>query len=184
MLTRATRYLDITPPPTRSERTALEQHAAARAAGDTDTADKLAATLTVTRTRITVACLNTLQYGRYEANRRQVAPWAKERGGGTVDDLIATEAGAVLIEAGLRWARANAAVTAVETYTANRVTDAASDWQATDWPQLGSIDAFADEVPGDLVEALDALIFDLNPGLFRYGEGDADAKKNGGISVG
>lgn len=184
MLVRSAKHLVITPPPTRAERRAMEQYAAAQLAGDAETADKLAAALAMTQTRITVACLNTLQYGRYEANRRQVAPWMVARGGKTVDDLIATDAGALLIEAGLRWARANAAVTAVETRTGNRVTDVASEWQAADWPQLESIDAFVDEVPGDLVEALDALIFDINPGLFRFGEGDADTKKNGGISAG
>ena len=185
MLTLTKRSIIITPPPTRAERGAMEQHAALTKAGDADTAATVAGSLGVEQTRITVATLNTLQWGRYEANRRQVAPWVSKRTGKAWDEAAATAEGLALIEAGLRWARTEAAVTAVETRTANRVTDAAADWRAANWPALATLDAFADEAAGDLVEALDALIFDLNPGLFRLGGQDtADAKKNGGISGG
>jgi hypothetical protein len=177
MLTLTKRSLIVTDAPTAAERALMQQHA--------DGAD-VAGQLAVVQTRITVSALNTLQYGRYEAARRQVAAWAQARAGAaTWEETIASVEGQTLIEAGLRWARAQAAVTAVETRTANRVTDAATDWQAVEWPQLGSIDAYADETPGDLTDALDALIFDTNPGLFRLAAADsADAKKNGGISAG
>ena len=184
MLKRQTRSLIVTDPPTREERARMEQHAAAVKAGDA-AAVELAAGLTTTQTRITVGTLNTLQYGRYETNRRRVGPWLTERTGQTWEQAIDTAGGLLLLESGLRWARVHAAVTAVETRTANRVTDEATNWQAADWPALSSLDAFTEDVPGDLVEALDRLVFDLNPVLFRFeGQTDADAKKNGGISGG
>ena len=94
------------------------------------------------------------------------------------------DAGLLLLEAGLRWARIAAAVTAVETRTADRVTDEAGDWQRAEWPALDDIGAVVEDVPADLAGALDELVFDLNPGIFRTAEQDADdAKKNGGISA-
>lgn len=170
MLKRQTRALILTPPPTRAEREAL-------AAG--------AASVPVEQTRITVAALNTLQWGRYEAARRQVAPWLEGRTSKAWKEAIADDAGGELLEAALRWARAYAAVAAVETRAADRVTDDAGEWAAADWPELDRLDAYVDDVPGDLAAALDELVFDLNPGLFRFGDQDAaDAKKNGGISAG
>ena len=185
MLKRQTRSIIVTDPPTREERARMEQYAALTKAGNTDAAAALATGLTTAQMRITVGTLNTLQYGQYEANRRQVGAWLTERTGQKWEEAVETAVGLALIEAGLRWARAHAAVTAVETRTANRVTDDATDWRAADWPVLATPDAFADEAPGDLVEALDRLVFDLNPGLFRFeAQTDADAKKNGGISGG
>lgn len=168
--------LIVTPPPTREERAALRAHAA----GETTAADLL-----VTQTRITVSALNTLQYGRYEVNRRAVGAWLTERSGLTWAAAIEDADGLALIEAGLRWARVRAALVAVETRTANRVSDeVATDWAAAVLPELDAPGAFADELPGDLAAALDELVFDLNPGLFRYADQDAaEAKKNGGISA-
>jgi len=169
MLKRQTRKLTITPPPTREEREQL-------AAG--------AASMPVEQTRITVAAMNTLQYGRYEANRRAVGPWLEAQTGKGWREAAQDDAGLLLLEAGLRWARIAAAVTAVETRTADRVTDEAGDWQRAEWPALDDIGAFVEDVPADLAGALDELVFDLNPGIFRTAEQDADdAKKNGGISA-
>lgn len=170
MLKRQTRTLIVTPPPSREDRAQM-------AAG--------AASVPVEQTRITVAALNTLQWGRYEAARRQLAPWLEARTGKAWKEAVADDAGGDLLDAALRWARAYAAVAAVETRQADRVTDAAGEWQAAEWPELASLDAYVDDVPGDLAAAIDELVFDLNPGLFRFAEQDADdAKKNGGISAG
>ena len=169
MLRRQTRSLVVTDPPTREERERMT-------AGASD--------VQAAQTRITVGTLNTLQYGRYEAARRQVGAWVTARTGQTWEEAVKDGRGLLVIETGLRWARIHAAVTAVETRTANRVTDEVTDWTPADWPALADLDTFADEAPGDLVDALDELVFDLNPGLFRFGAQDADdAKKNGGISV-
>ena len=170
MLKRQTRALIVTPPPTRDERARL-------AAGAQD--------VTVVQTRITVSALNTLQYGRYEAALRKVGPWVEERAGQPWREAVFDDAGGPLVEAALRWARIQAAVTAVETREANRATDAAGEWAAAEWAELADLTAFTEDAPGDLAAALDELVFDLNPGLFRQAEqtGD-DAKKNGGISAG
>ena len=95
MLKRQTRKLTITPPPTREEREQL-------AAG--------AASMPVEQTRITVAAMNTLQYGRYEANRRAVGPWLEAQTGKGWPEAAQDDAGLLLLEAGLRWARIAAAV--------------------------------------------------------------------------
>ena len=169
MLRRQTRALIVTAYPTRADRAAMGANAADVPAEET---------------RITVSALNTLQYGRYEAARRQIAPWVEGRTGLAWKEAVADGTGDALLDAGLRWARAYAAVTAVETRQANRMTEEVTDWQPAEWPELDSIDAYADEVPGDLAAAVDELVFDLNPGLFRVGDQDpADAKKNGGIRL-
>jgi len=169
MLKRQSKALIVTPPPTRAER---EQMAAGAADVPTE------------ETRIAVTSLNTLQWGRYEAARRQIAPWLEGRTGKEWKEAVVDAAGDLLLDAGLHWARAYAAVTAVETRASNRMTGEVGEWQPAEWPELESIDAYVDDVPADLASALDELVFDLNPGLFRLGEQDAaDAKKNGGIRL-
>lgn len=169
MLARQMRSLLVTDPPTREERERMD-------AGASD--------VPAVQTRITVATLNTLQYGRYEANRRGVSAWATARTGLTWDEAVADADGLALLGAGLRWARIGAAVERVETRTVNRVTDEVTDWTPAEWPALKDLDTFVEDTAGDLADALDRLVFDLNPGLFRFEEQDAaDAKKNGGISA-
>ena len=189
MLTRQSKAIVVTPSPTRKERGDMAEYAALQGLPERDEAQAarladLLRSLAVEQTRIIVSALNTLQYGRYEANRRAAAAWVTERSGQTWTLAVQGDEGLLLVESALRWARAHAAVTAVETRTASRVSDEAGDWQAVDWPELAGCASYVECVPGDLAGAIDELVFDLNPGLFRFAEQDAtDAKKNGGISA-
>ena len=81
MLTRQTRSLIVTPSPTRAERAQMKEYDNLPG-GDSDARRaQLAAALGVGQTRITVGALNTLMYGRYEANRRAVAAWVEAQTG-------------------------------------------------------------------------------------------------------
>jgi len=150
---------------------------------------ELAAALTVEQVRFEVATLNTLQYARYEANRRAAIGWVEERTGLAWKDAVKDPQANDLIDCALRWALLNAGVTAVRRRSVCVVEpepegDAgdAGGWEPAEYPALDGPTAF-EEMPGDLAGALEGLVLSVNPGMFSGPTSAEDAKKNGGISV-
>lgn len=188
MIRRRSAAFVLREPPTPDERKALARHRLLQALpapseDERAEATQLAAGLTTAETRWTLTALNTLQYGRYEANRRAVIAWIEGVTGKAWAAAVKDDSAGDLIDAGLRWARLAAVVQAVEGRTVNRATDAATDWQPLPATALEGVDAFLEAYTADLAAALDDLVFDLNPGLFGVKLESADAKKNGGTSA-
>jgi len=185
MIRRRTASVTLIEPPTPKEREVMARcEVLATQRGTEAERAQLAAALETTETRWMLAALNTLQYGRYEANRRAVIAWIEAQLGKPWAEAAKDPAAGDLIDAGLRWARIAATVQMVEERTVSRVTDAAGEWGPVAVTGLESIEAFLDAYSGDLAGALDEVVYDLNPGLFGARLDSADAKKNGGINAG
>jgi len=145
---------------------------------------ELAAGLLVEQMRFEVQTLNTLQYARYEANRRAVIGWVEEMTGLPWAKALQDPQGDNLADAGLRWALLNAAVTAVRRRAVRYLEPEPEDgWEPAEYAPLDSLAAF-EGMPSDLSDNLGTLIASINPGLFRGPVDGEQAKKNAGISVG
>lgn len=188
---RTTRQITYTPPPTRAEARTMAEIAAIDSEQEPapDAAARRAALAAglqpVTQVRITVGTLSAYQYGKYEAYRRQFRAWIEEETGQPTAAALETPAGQNMIELGLQWARARAAMIRLETRQTGRLDDDddAGPWNEISPPATWDTPAgYLREIPADLAETLAEAAEDANPGLFVPAMDD-DAKKNGGISV-
>ncbi len=142
--------------------------------------------LVVEQTRFEVCTLNTMQFSRFQAARRDMFEWMEGETGLPYDKMRDHPRLDELFDVGLRWARLTAAVGLVERRTVRRMgaDSTAGPWEPADFAGLDDIPQFLETVPAALSEALDELAIELNPGLFRKAAEGEDAKKNGGIIAG
>ena len=182
MRLRNTRAIIWTEYPTDEEAAALAAH---DAAPEAERPALAAAMAPAQQTRITVSALSALQYARYDAARADARAWVEEITGAKEP----TASAAPMIRFGLTWARMRAALVKMETRTASRTDDSASEWTEIDPPATWDTPAgYLDDLPIDLVEAIDDIVIGLNPNVFMGIIGaiqdEAEAKKNGGASAG
>ena len=190
MILRQTRAVTVTDPPSAGDQLLIVEYDALAAMPDRTPEqaarmEQIAKELApAEQLQIELCTINTVQYGQYEANRRQVVTFAEQQTGQKWQQAIEDPAAASIIDAALMWARISAAVTRVQSREASRVDEqTAGAWADVDAAWLSSPAAWMEQIPHDLADALDRVCFALNPGLFRQ-IGGTDAKKNGGISVG
>lgn len=190
---RNTRAVTVTDPPSVTEAQLVAEYEILSSGQEAGTIDAQAAERMTAiereiapaeQMRITLAALNTVQYGRYEANRRRIVTYIETATGEKWAKAIDNPAHGPLIDAIIMWARVSAALVCIQSRQIRRVgSEDATPWidVEADWP--ANPDAWIEAIPHDLADALDRVVFALNPGLFLPA-GGTDAKKNGGISVG
>lgn len=191
---RSTRSITYTPPPSRADARALIEIAAIDARGSAGPADvqpgddarraELVKSLApIEQTRITLGTLSAYQFGRYQANRRQVGAWMEIELSKPASEAIETPEGQRLFSMGIGWARTAAALERVETRKISRLDGDGAAWKEISPPAFWSSPGeYLQETPADLADALADAADEINPGLFYVAAGE-DAKKNGGISV-
>lgn len=188
---RSTRTVTYTPAPSGADARRLAEIADIDDLGDQATpqdaarrAELAAAVQPAQQIRFTLQTINALQYGRYEAGRRQVREWIAETFSQPVTEATASDEGARLWSLGLRWARTRAALAKVEQRTISRLDDA-DDEAWTEIRPAAMLDdpaAYLDQMPAELTAALAAAAEAVNPDLFAVSM-EEGAKKNGGVSA-
>lgn len=185
-----TRQIVYTTPPTPEEAAALEEIARIDATKKPTEADQaarqtLAATIApASQYRFTIATCRAMDFARYSTARRQWIPFVEKATGAKYAEAIDTDEGLQTAILCAKWARMLAAVTAIEEREIDRLADADPAWQPAEMPPAWKDDpgAYMDDMPAELIDAIEAAAVALNPGLFAP-EMSANAKKNGGISA-